>query len=252
MPTAATTTFSTGRLDPLYDEPPARELSVRLAASQTLAAGTVMGEVSASPGTYAAYDATLVTDPTVTPTGTESDTGGALTAATYHVKYTWLNANGESLPSAASAGIAVGGGVTTGSIATGAVTPPAGCTVNWYANSGSGTYHLVGNTNGASFTVTAVGSGAAPPSANTAVAQVNGAQTPKGLLKYNATTDSSGNISGLGEQAWLRQTVPLYVAGAFATGDLNINGSAGISAAVVAALNGVLISGTVSDGALIF
>jgi hypothetical protein len=254
MPTTAQTTYSVQGTRPLHNLPGARAriLPVRLAASISPAAGTIMGELTSTPGTYGIYDPTLVTAPAVQAAGTESDTGGTLVTGTYHVAYTFLNANGETTSSPVSAAITVGSSVTTGSITTTAVTPPAGCTVNWYANAGAGAYHLVGNTDGSSFTVTAVGSGAAPPGSNTAIAKTDGTQFPKGILAHPALTDGSGIITGLGDYGWQRQTAALWIGGAFSCADLNINGSAGISAAVVTALGGVLLEGTVSAGLFAF
>jgi hypothetical protein len=52
-------------------------------------------------GHYLAYSdaAALSANPTVAPTLTASGSGSALTAGTYYVRYSWTNANGETLPS---------------------------------------------------------------------------------------------------------------------------------------------------------
>lgn len=56
MPTTAQHTFSANsRLDPLFHPEDERILHVQLAASTTYARGTVLGEVTATPGVYRAY-----------------------------------------------------------------------------------------------------------------------------------------------------------------------------------------------------
>src|SRR4051794_14592807 len=54
MPTAASTTWSANQLLPFYPHD-ARRQSVKLPNSVTYAAGTVLGEITASPGTFKAY-----------------------------------------------------------------------------------------------------------------------------------------------------------------------------------------------------
>lgn len=55
MPTSAIATFGAGRVDPIKDWEDANVEVVNLKASTTFAAGTVIGEITASPGTYGAY-----------------------------------------------------------------------------------------------------------------------------------------------------------------------------------------------------
>lgn len=58
MPTAATTTFSAAaRLDPFLSPDRVMCINVALAPSLTLVKGTVLGEITATPGTYKAYAA---------------------------------------------------------------------------------------------------------------------------------------------------------------------------------------------------
>jgi len=55
MPTALVQTYSRNKLTPLYDDQHSRKVNVQLIASTTYAAGTVLGEVTATPGLYGAY-----------------------------------------------------------------------------------------------------------------------------------------------------------------------------------------------------
>lgn len=58
MPTTATSTWSaSGRLDPLFNPDDAIALNVALAGPGTFQRGTVLGEVTATPGTYKPYAA---------------------------------------------------------------------------------------------------------------------------------------------------------------------------------------------------
>jgi hypothetical protein len=57
MPTSASYTFSNAAVDPVInaDDAMASMITVQLAASTTFAAGTVLGEITATPGVYKAY-----------------------------------------------------------------------------------------------------------------------------------------------------------------------------------------------------
>jgi len=55
MPTTPVTTFSNNKLDPLLDGEDALEYAVSLVGPVTYVKGTVLGEVSATPGTFKAY-----------------------------------------------------------------------------------------------------------------------------------------------------------------------------------------------------
>jgi hypothetical protein len=67
MPTSPTTTWGQGGVWPLKHHGDARQEHVNLKASTTFAAGTVLGEITASPGTYGPY-ASGNTDGTQNPT----------------------------------------------------------------------------------------------------------------------------------------------------------------------------------------
>lgn len=70
MPTSAINQYSTNVIEPVFDAARSYQTAqaVRFPASTTLAAGTILGEVSATPGTYAAYLSTH-TDGTQNPVG---------------------------------------------------------------------------------------------------------------------------------------------------------------------------------------
>jgi hypothetical protein len=55
MPTTPIATYGYGRVDPLKDPESAHVENVNLKASTTYAAGTILGEITATPGTYGPY-----------------------------------------------------------------------------------------------------------------------------------------------------------------------------------------------------
>jgi hypothetical protein len=55
MPTAAANTYTGAGIVPVYAKPEPARHHVKLGNSVSLAAGTVMGELTASPGTFKAY-----------------------------------------------------------------------------------------------------------------------------------------------------------------------------------------------------
>jgi hypothetical protein len=55
MPTTPIATFGAGRLDPYRNPEEAKVRNVNLKPSTTYAAGTVLGEITATPGTYGPY-----------------------------------------------------------------------------------------------------------------------------------------------------------------------------------------------------
>lgn len=55
MPTTPVDTWSMQRLDPFMEPTEAGEIAVNLIASTTFAMGTLLGELTATPGTYKAY-----------------------------------------------------------------------------------------------------------------------------------------------------------------------------------------------------
>lgn len=68
MPTTAVSTFGYGRVDPYREAEDADVRMVNLKASTTFAAGTLVGEITGTPGTYGPY-ASGNTDGTQNPVG---------------------------------------------------------------------------------------------------------------------------------------------------------------------------------------
>ena len=55
MPTTSAVDYTSARLVPLFNPEDARRITVKLPVSITYAKGTILGEVTATPGTYKAY-----------------------------------------------------------------------------------------------------------------------------------------------------------------------------------------------------
>lgn len=83
MPTAPIATFGYGRVDPFREAEDAEIRNVNLKPSTVFAAGTIIGEITATPGTYGPY-ATGNVDGTQNPVGVlqyacATDAGGLIT-----------------------------------------------------------------------------------------------------------------------------------------------------------------------------
>lgn len=110
----------------------------------------------------------IVYAPTAAPSAAAA-AGGALTAGTYTLEYTYVTASGETAASPVSGNIVLSGGNLQ--ITVTAVTPlPSFATaVKWYFATGPTTGFTVQN-NGAGFTLNTAGSGVIPPAATPATA----------------------------------------------------------------------------------
>lgn len=243
------TTFSSAMLQPAIWPEQARTLAAKIAASQTIAHGTVLAELSASPGAFTAYDGTKVANPGAGPTLAESVGAGALGAGTYGVAFSYVNANGESLISPVAS-------VTIGAnkkIDVTAITPlPAGvASVNWYLTAAGGTIlQKIANNNGAAFSINALPSAGAvlPPLTSTIIKATDGSGVAKAIAQYDIATDSDGKIffgtSASSEFGESHLTAPVFYSGYFNCADLT-----GLDAAAVASL-GALVQGDISTGIL--
>lgn len=254
MPTSATNTFTGRSLEPFYDAEDALMINVNLPASVTLAAGTVLGEITGTPGTFKAYSAANVAAPVAAATLSDSATAGTYQIGSYWVVYTYTNGVGETTISPIAT-VAIG--TNNHSIGVASLTPlPTGATgVKFYAaTAADGPFYNVTpvGATGAATTIAAppVVTSAQPPATNTAASANDGSQVAKALLKYACVTDASGNItyqgSGTAGGALTFLThisTPAYIAGTFSCLDLT-----GLDANALTNLNARLINGTISTG----
>ena len=239
--------FSLRKLEPAIAPELAIPISVNIAPNQTLKAGTVLGQVSAS-----ANDVQ-----TLTVTGTP--TGGSVTVIGYNpitqgnyslaIPYNASASAVQALVNAAvgSGNLTVGGGPLPG-------TPPTFSAVGSFAAQpitvfAVATNALTGGTSPAA-TVAHTTTGATAGT-YTAYASGNsdGSQTAKALLPWDIVTDSAGLITigsqgGGGEWGETWRTIEVYVGGYFATDFLT-----GLDSTAVGHL-GKLVSGTLAKGLL--
>lgn len=252
---SAVSTYSWNVLQPYMNPEDANETDVALAPSQTLAAGTILGEVTASPGTYKAYSNTDLAAPATKPTmGSPAGSDGSIAAGDYLFGYTYENASGgETLMSPPSDPVTVGATnhVPTPNLGT---LPTGVVAVNWFMSGGPGDdsmVFLVRKTSGASFNILTPPAGGSrrPPTTNTATAATDGSQNARVILKVGCTVDSSGNITGIGEWGIARKGVPVFIGGGafFRTEDL-----VGLDDNAVAQMHAHLVEGTTSAGVLRF
>lgn len=129
-----------------------------LTASGALLTGGTSPGVTIAPGNIA--------DPTVAPTaGTDVSTGGSLAqSTTYYFKYTYKNANGETLPSPEGSHATPASGTATNTFVLTAAALPSGATgTNWYLGTAAGQESFVGTSASNTYTATATATAGALP-----------------------------------------------------------------------------------------
>lgn len=241
MASTYTNQFTCTGVNPMFPFE-AKEISVALAPSLTLAAGTVLGEIQLS-DTY-----TISTGSQAS--GTFTLTFGGQTTATIA-----RNAAAATVQTALLALSTVGAGNATVVLTSGTPGTDAVYTVTFagalaYTTNGALTANFAslatpGNASLA-HTVTgqSLGTFKAYNDSNT-----DGSQVARAILRYACATDSSGNItfgtaSGGGVYGQTYKSAPAFVAGAFQTSDLT-----GLDAAAVTDL-GRIIEGVLASGIL--
>jgi hypothetical protein len=246
MPTQSSIYFSLKKLNPVYDADLARQRSVAFAASQTIARGTILGELA---GTNAVQTVTLGSGNTG---GTFTLTyGGQTTSA---IAY---NALGSAVQTAFTALSNVGTGNVT---VTGSAGGPYTITFieslgNQAVTAVTGAGSLTGGTNTVTIAQTTAGvnvpAGTFKPYAS---GNTDGSQTAKAISVYDIATDSNGNISLGSSSASLppiadgltTTTAPVYVNGVFYTSDLT-----GLDSTSISSLGGKFETGNISDGGIV-
>lgn len=242
MPTQPITTFANQKLVPALYPHKAKTIAVKLAASVTLAKGTVLGELV---GVQQVDQITI----TGTPTGGSFTltVGGQITAA---IPY---NATPPQVQAALVALSTVG---VNGVSCTGTALPGGTITATFSAPGAVAMTHTDSLTGGTTPAVsvsqqTAGSSGTPGTYAAYNAGNTNGSQTAKLILAYDAATDASGNIT-LGGQAtggeWgqTEPSVPAYMGGDFYTSDL-----VGLDAKAVSDLGAHFAQGTLDNGILV-
>lgn len=241
MSTTPITTFANQRLEPALYPDRARTMAVKIAASQTIAKGTVLGEAM---GTSQVDTLTITGAPTG---GTFTLTvGGQTTSAlAYNATAAQVEAALQALSTVGANGVMVTGTQLPAGSQTVTFAPGAAVTMT-HTDSLTG-----GTTPAVSITQTTAGA-AGTPGVYKAYASGNtdGSQVAKGILAYDVATDASGNIT-LGGQAtggeWgqTEPSVPMYTMGTFYTSDL-----IGLDSNAVTNMGGHFLQGNVGGGIL--
>lgn len=155
-----------------------------------------------------------IANPASAPTLATATTGGSLAAATYYVKYTWVNINGETVGSGETSV------TTTGTTSTVTVTLPAfpvGVTsANVYISTSTGTETKQGSTTTTTYTQTAaLAAGSALPTNNTTGAGLTptamsaAAYFTGGSSGVPTNSDWTSALQALQNEALARIIVPL-------------------------------------------
>jgi len=256
MSTNAIAVYRLDELIPLQDPDLARADNVNLTVG-VYAKGTVLGEVTATPGLFKPYSGALLAAPSVAPNvAAPSGAGGPLAAGTYTLAYTDANASGQTLLSpVATTTITVGQQINVMALPA----LPAGVTaVNWFLSDAAGSpdLRLVATNSGAAFAINAyppVGA-ASPPGAVSATANTDGSQVAKMLLKTACTVTApvAGDTTGVNDVSYgdpngrTFKSTPAFYRGTFATADL-----VGLDAGAVTALCGELFRGSLTNGKIV-
>lgn len=235
MPTSAINTWSEStRLDPLYESDDAELQNVTIAASLTLAKGTVMAEK------VGANEVQTVTISATGGTFTISYGGQTTAAIAYNATAAAVEEALELLSSIGENNVAV----------TGAAGGPYTITFQnalGFQNVAQVTTGAGSLTGGAGTATPATTTGGSAGTAGTFAAYnpdaTDGTQFPRGLLQYAVTTDGSGNITLPGDWGATVKAAPIYMRGYFNTGDC-----VGLDQNAITLLGGTILQGTFTSG----
>lgn len=142
MPTSLTRTYSGHKLQPVFPVGPSPTVAVNLQANLSLAAGTLLGEVAATPGTFGPYgNATIAAPSAPTLTDGASSTSAPWPATQIVGVVTFLSENGETVGSTGTTFTPAGGHLLHVAV----IALPAGATgINVYAGPTAATAQLIG------------------------------------------------------------------------------------------------------------
>ncbi|MEN6583046.1 MAG: hypothetical protein ABFD54_11400 [Armatimonadota bacterium] len=245
-PAPADVTITFGGTAAAWDMP-LMTVSSALTSSGTPTVAVVATTPGNHVGLWGPYVSTKVADPTAAPTVAELAGGTSLPLlGQFIVAYTFITAQGETLP---SPGTAVALTSTNRSLRVSAITVPTGATgVNYYIN---GFFAATGDGTQKDITALATTASKPLPTRNTAYTNTDGRHIAKAIAKEDFRTNSLGQVAyaGSGQQPQYGVYDPCttaYTKGAFKTTELT-----GLTADAVADLSGKIIRGTLSDGVLV-
>ena len=243
MPTSAVTTWTISGVQPAQRPDQAVIRAIKLPASVTYAAGTVLGEKI---GNNEVQTATITGSPTG---GTFTLTfGGQTTAATaYNATAATVQANLEALSTIGSGNVSVSG--SAGGPYTVTFQNDLGYT-NVAAMTASGASLTGGSSPSVTIATSTAGSAGTPGTfTQYASTATDGSQTPKCILQFATATDSNGNhvlgTSSTGQFSDTVSSVPAFFGGSFYFADVP-----DLTEAALTAMNGTIVSGSIAGGGI--
>lgn len=235
-------TIDYSQLEPLFPEH-ARTMAVQVGASQEIARGDRLGQITATKK-YVKCDRSVLAVPAAAPSLTAAGSDGTLATGVRKAVATYVDPNGGETTASAVGSVTVG---STNHVAVAGITLPDGvdyARIYWTDAAGDD-YHLIkDNWDGTGFSILVdAASLIEPPTVNTAFEVSDGSQIPRVIAKNDFESDSSGNVfigtdpvlTGPGADP--QPTAMVYWVGDFPTSAL-----ADIDAAEAAALGGKLMS----------
>lgn len=201
----------------------------QLSATGSAACAIVHTTTGVANGKFTSYNGALIANPTAAPVLTDSAGAGTFPAGTYSGSYTFVNANGESLPSPATVYLSAG----TKKVHFAAIAGiPAGVTsVNLYID-GQFALNVAVAANATAATdvnltdfSTASQAAKVPPSKSSLYSATDGSNIPAVFLQRMVTTDEKGHVvmgsSRAGQHGGYLLEGEVYAGGLFNFADFN-------------------------------
>lgn len=236
MATTATTRFNQGRLHEARAGS-GRTVAIKLPVSVTYVAGDILGELIGN------NEVQLLTPGGTISGGTWTLTFGAATSAAiaYNATAATIQAALELMSTIGVGNILVTGGPISSGVVTLTFVNKLGYTDVAAVTVGTGS--LTGSSPTLTPSTSTAGSAGTPGTFKKySASATDGSQIPKGLLEWDATTDSNGMV--VGENGSLFRTASMYEHGAFKTQDVP-----NMTESIVALLLGRFLNGTSATGA---
>lgn len=256
MPTTATNTFNQQEIQPAIGTALDRTIAIGLAPSQSLARGTILGELA---GTDAVWTITI----TASTSGgffTISETVPSAVGPTAHIAWSATNATLlANLQTALDATFGKTGGQSNVQAALGTITAGIG-TLTLTAKEALGnrpvTFTLADSTTGGTGTTiasTTTGVKVTPGQYKAyASGNTDGSQIPKVILMRDCQVDGSGNIteSPTANQSGGQWGQTYLTTHAYFTGPFNIGDLTGLDSNAVTVMGGRIVQGNLADGGI--
>lgn len=225
---------------------------IRLFGS-TLTGGTITPSTvteGVANGRWVQADLTKLADPTTGPS-VSTTTGGTFAVGAYACQMAWVTAQGETLPSQAS--LINIPDATNDAIRFAAInaanTPDEATAIKYYINGILAATVAVATGAIAQTDVLNMptsGQGTGPASVNTAYTVTDGRHVPAAILRFDVATTPSGEVvlgsAPTGQHGVAQAEAPTWIGGYFMASEI-----VGLTAEILAAMNGRIVKGSLSD-----